>query len=63
MMGKQNMEPVLFNYRVNLDARVRADHPLRKIKEKIGFSLMSGGGAGGGRQDSSGFQPGCDRCL
>lgn len=39
MMGKQNTEPVLFSYQVNLDTRVRADHPLRKIKEKIDFSF------------------------
>jgi transposase len=39
MMGKQDTEPVLFSYQVNLDTRVRADHPLRKIKEKIDFSF------------------------
>lgn len=39
MMGKQSTEPVLFSYHVNLDTRVRSDHPLRKIKETIDFSF------------------------
>jgi hypothetical protein len=40
MMGQQKSEAELFNYAVNLEKRVRANHPLRKIKEAIDFSFV-----------------------
>ena len=32
MMGEQKSEPELFNYAVNLEKRLRSNHPLRKVK-------------------------------
>ena len=40
MMGDQKSEPQLFNYAVNLEKRVRANHPLRRVKEAIDFSFV-----------------------
>jgi transposase len=41
MMGEeQRSEPELFNYAVNLEKRVRANHPLRQIKAAIDFSFV-----------------------
>lgn len=40
MMGEQKSEPQLFNYAVNLEKRVRANHPLRQIKATIDFSFV-----------------------
>lgn len=41
MMGEeQKSEPELFNYAVNLEKRVRANHPLRQIKAAIDFSFV-----------------------
>jgi transposase len=39
MMGFQNQQKDLFSYNVNLDERVRADHPLRKIAAAVDFSF------------------------
>jgi transposase len=39
MMGEQKSEPQLFNYAVNLDKRVRSNHPLRRVKELIDFGV------------------------
>ena len=39
MMGVQKSEPQLFNYAVNLEKRVRANHPLRQVKALIDFSF------------------------
>jgi transposase len=39
MMGQQKSEPRLFNYAVNLEKRVRANHPLRQVKAVIDFSF------------------------
>src|SRR5205809_6607494 len=39
MMGEQKSEPQLFNYAVNLEKRVRANHPLRQVKAVIDFSF------------------------
>src|SRR5216117_1995535 len=33
-------EPQLFNYAVNLEKRVRASHPLRRVKELIDFGFV-----------------------
>jgi transposase len=40
MMGQQKSEPQLFDYAVNLEKRVRANHPLRQIKATIDFSFV-----------------------
>lgn len=40
MMGQQKNEPPLFNYAVNLEKRVRANHPLRQVKAMIDFSFV-----------------------
>jgi len=32
MMGQHKSDPQLFNYAVNLEKRVRANHPLRQVK-------------------------------
>src|SRR5437016_9857489 len=39
MMGEQKSGPQLFNYAVNLEKRVRANHPLRQVKALIDFSF------------------------
>ena len=39
MMGQHKSEPQLFNYAVNLDKRLRANHPLRQVKAAIDFSF------------------------
>jgi len=40
MMGEHKSEPQLFNYAVNLEKRVRANHPLRQVKARIDFSFV-----------------------
>jgi transposase len=40
MMGEQKSEPELFNYAVNLEKRVRANHPLRQVKAVIDFGFV-----------------------
>src|SRR4030095_3333849 len=40
MMGEQKSEPELFNYAVNLEKRVRSNHPLRAVKVAIDFSFV-----------------------
>ncbi len=40
MMGEQKSEPQLFNYAVNLEKRVRANHPLRQVKATIDFGFV-----------------------
>lgn len=40
MMGIQNTEPELFSYQVNLEKRVRANNPLRAIREQIDFTWV-----------------------
>ena len=39
-MGEQKKEPELFNYGVNLEKRVRSDHPLRRVAAAIDFSFV-----------------------
>lgn len=39
-MGQQKSEPQLFNYAVNLEKRVRANHPLRQVKAAIDFGFV-----------------------
>src|SRR5438034_4094374 len=40
MMGEQKSEPQLFNYAVNFEKRVRANHPLRQVKALIDFVFV-----------------------
>jgi hypothetical protein len=40
LVGEQKSAPQLFNYAVNLDKRVRANHPLRQVKELIDFGFV-----------------------
>src|SRR6266705_3287127 len=40
MMGQHKSDPQLFNYAVNLEKRVRAAHPLRRVKATIDFGFM-----------------------
>jgi transposase len=40
MIGQQKSEPQLFNYAVNLDKRVRSNHPLRQVKAAIDFGFV-----------------------
>src|SRR6266849_11145089 len=40
MMGEQKSESELFNYAVNLEKRVRANHPLRQVKAVIDFGFV-----------------------
>src|ERR1700758_1159629 len=39
MMGTQKSEPQFFHYAVNLEKRVRANHPLRLVKAAIDWSV------------------------
>ena len=39
-MGTQKQQPQLFSYRIDLNQRVRADHPLRRIKEAVDFDFV-----------------------
>lgn len=39
-MGTHDGQQEMFNYAVNLDRRVRADHPLRAIRAAIDFSFV-----------------------
>src|SRR5438445_13840948 len=40
MMGEQKSEAQLFNYAVNLEKRVRSNHPLRQVKGAIDFGFV-----------------------
>ena len=40
MMGEQKSEAQLFNYAVNLEKRVRSNHPLRQVKATIDFGFV-----------------------
>lgn len=40
MMGQQKSERELFNYAVNLEKRVRSDHPLRRVAALIDFKFV-----------------------
>jgi len=40
MMGQQKSDRQLFNYAVNLEKRVRANHPLRQVKAAIDFRFV-----------------------
>jgi len=40
MMGERDPQAPLWNYRVNLDKRVRSDHPLRRINAVLDLSFV-----------------------
>ena len=40
MMGQHKSNPQLFNYAVNLEKRVQAVHPLRRVKAAIDLSFV-----------------------
>ena len=40
MMGQQSGERELFSYAINLEKRVRADHPLRRVAALIDFKFV-----------------------
>ena len=40
MMGQQEPQKDLFNYAVNLDKRVRINHPLRQIQQAVDFGFV-----------------------
>jgi hypothetical protein len=40
MMGQLEGQKELFNYQVDLDRRVHADHPLRRVKAMVDFSFV-----------------------
>lgn len=40
MMGQQQSGPELFNYAINLEKRVRSNHPLRAVKAAIDFGFV-----------------------
>jgi transposase len=40
MMGLHQPQSELFSYRVNLDQRVRSDHPLRRVAQAVDFSFV-----------------------
>jgi transposase len=40
MMGEREPQTALWNYRVNLDKRIRRDHPLRRINEVVDLSFL-----------------------
>jgi hypothetical protein len=40
MMGERNRQKQLWSYQVNLDKRVRSDHPLRRIDETLDLEFV-----------------------
>jgi len=40
MMGEQKREGALFSYAINLEKRVRSDHPLRRVAQVLDFSFV-----------------------
>jgi len=42
MMGERDPQAPMWSYRVNLDKRVRSDHPLRRINEALDLRFVSG---------------------
>src|ERR1700752_2015530 len=40
MMGERYPQKQLWNYQVNLDKRVRSDHPLRRINETLELNFV-----------------------
>jgi len=42
MMGMKQAQKALFNYQVDLDQRVRVEHPLRRVLERVDFTFVRG---------------------
>ena len=42
MIGERDPQAPMWSYRVNLDKRVRSDHPLRRINEALDLSFVGG---------------------
>jgi hypothetical protein len=40
MMGERDLQKQLWSYQVNLDKRVRSDHPLRRIDERLELDFV-----------------------
>jgi hypothetical protein len=40
MMGERDPQAPIWSYRVNLDKRVRSDHPLRRINDVLDLSFV-----------------------
>ena len=40
MMGEHTQQKELFSYQVDLDRRVRVDHPLRAVRAAVDFSFV-----------------------
>lgn len=40
MMGRQKSERELFSYAINLEKRVRSDHPLRRVAAALDFGFV-----------------------
>jgi hypothetical protein len=40
MMRERDAQKQLWNYQVNLDKRVRSDHPLRRINETLELDFV-----------------------
>src|SRR5436189_3568545 len=40
MMGRHDPQKDLFSYQIDLDKRVRGDHPLRRITEQVDFGFV-----------------------
>ncbi len=40
MMGIHQPQPELFSYQVNLEKRIRLDHPLRRVAQAVDFSFV-----------------------
>jgi hypothetical protein len=40
MMGERDLQKQLWSYQVNLDKRVRSDHPLRRLKERLELDFV-----------------------
>jgi hypothetical protein len=45
MMGRHEGQKALFSYQVDLDRRVHADHPLRRVHAMVDFSFVRSGNA------------------
>ena len=42
MMGMHEPQKEMFSYQVDLDKRVRSDHPLRRISEVVDWNFIRG---------------------
>jgi len=42
MMGQLKPQQELFSYAINLEKRVRSDHPLRRVQERVDFGFVRG---------------------